>query len=171
MADSQDIPWGLPVKIQKDRRVKLQFGIAIWIAFATKRGSLAFSLANSPRTVETRWPKSMALPILIPVVLQGCPQFNLTFLPIHRNGLLENNYLKTSLKTALFFNPISVEITAYNCRMIYLSILICCYITGHFLHSWFHQSCNHLSSSAARAHLTEPHLLFILRAVSRSCQF
>jgi hypothetical protein len=45
----------------------------------------------------------------------------------------------------LFFNPISVEIAGYNCRMIYLSILICSYITGHFLHSWVHQSCNHLN--------------------------
>lgn len=147
--------------------------MGIWIAFATERGSPAFHLANSPRTVETlsQWPKSMALPVLIPVVLQGCPEFNLTFLPIHGNRLLENNYLRTSLKTALFFNPISVEIATYNCRMIYLSVLIWCYITGHFLHNWFHQSCNHLSGSAARVPLTEPRLLFILRAVSRSCQF
>lgn len=98
---------------------------------------------------------------LVPVAWQCCPKFDLTFLPIHRNRLLENNDLKTSLKTVLFFNPISVEIAVYDCRMIYLSILICSYITGHFLHSWFHQSCNHLSSSAAHAPLTEPHFCYL----------
>lgn len=104
------------------------------------------------------------------VALQCCPEFDLTFLPIHGNRLLENNYLRTSFKTALFFNPISVE-RAFSWRMIYFSILIYCYITGHILHSWSHQSCSHLNGSAACAHLTEPHLLFILHAISHSCQF
>lgn len=97
---------------------------------------------------------------------QCCPEFDLTSLLIHGNKLLENNYLRTSLKTALFFNPIRVEIAVHNFRMIYLSILICGYITGHFLHRRFHQSSSHLSASATRAPLTGPHLLFILQAVS-----
>ena len=102
---------------------------------------------------------------------QCCPEFDLTSLQIHGNKLLKNNYLRTSLKTALFFNPIRAEIAAHNFRMIYLSILICCYITGHFLHRRFHQSSSHLSASATRTPLTGPRLLFILQAVSHSCQF
>ena len=91
-----------------------------------------------------------------------CPEFDLTSLPIHRNKLLENNYLRTSLKTALFFNPIRVEIAAHSFRMIYLSILICCYITGHFLRRRFHQSSSHLSASAARTPVTGPRFAIYL---------
>lgn len=134
-----------------------------------KSPSLAWQIAQELLRLQVHdpslWPSQSLYQSYCKAVL------TLTFLPIYGNRLLENNYLRTSLKTVLFFNRISVEIAAYNCRMIYLSILICCYITGHFLHSWFHQSCNHLNGSAARAHLTEPHLLFILHAVSRSCQF
>lgn len=66
------------------------------------------------------------------------------FLANTHSRLLGNNYLRTSLKTVLFFNPISVEITAWLQDDLSLN-------TDLFLHcwtfpqSWLHQSRYHLN--------------------------